>query len=82
MKFIASETDRKKPRYLLAVGTQELHVLEGLLANAARHMPLKGRGGYVNGEYTSTARTIRNMLSEVIKAVEESEDDESTDTTD
>ena len=82
MKFIASETDRKKPRYLLAVGKPELRVLEGLLANAARHMPMAGRSGYVTGEYMSTARTIRNMLSEVKKAIEESEDDESTDTTD
>lgn len=76
MKYIQAETDKKKPRYLLAVGKPELQVLEGLLANAARHMPMAGRSGYETGEYMSTARTIRNMLSEVGKAVKESKDDE------
>ena len=76
MKYIQAETDKKKPRYLLAVGKPELRVLEGLLANAARHMPMAGRSGYETGEYMSTARTIRNMLSEVGKAVKESKDDE------
>ena len=76
MKYIQAETDKKKPRYLLAVGKPELRVLEGLLANAARHMPMAGRSGYETGEYMSTARTIRNMLSEVGKAVKESKEDE------
>jgi hypothetical protein len=75
MKYVESETDRKKPRYLLAVGGPELKVLEGLLANAARHMPMAGRSGYENGEYMSTARTIRNMLSEVQKAVKDIKED-------
>ena len=60
---------------MLALGGPELRVLEGLLANAARHMPMAGRAGYETGEYMSTARTVRDMLKEVGKAVESIEED-------
>lgn len=69
MKYISQETEKKKPRFLLAVGVQELNVLEGLLDNACRHMPMAGRSGYETGEYMSTARTLRDMNGAVKKAL-------------
>lgn len=61
------------PRYLLATGLAELRVLKGLLDNACRHMPMAGRSGTENGEYMSTARTVRNMTKEVGKALDHAE---------
>lgn len=71
MKFIESnDCSKNKKRYILALGESELRVLHGLTANACRYMPLQGRSKEPVNEYISTARTIRNMNTELVKALE------------
>lgn len=75
MKFIVSDDySKNKKRYILALGESELRILHGLTSNACRYMPLKGREKGPVNEYISTARTVRNMNTELLKALKFCED--------